>query len=59
MAFFDEEMGAMLEVYLLETSQLLEQLDNILMAAEKKGRFSREEINSIFRVMHTTKARRP
>lgn len=56
MAFFDEEMGAMLEVYLLETSQLLEQLDNVLMAAEKEGRFSREEINSIFRVMHTTKS---
>lgn len=56
MSFFDHEMRSMLDVFLLETSQLLEQLDAILMEAEKRGNLTREEINGIFRVMHTTKS---
>ena len=55
MAFFDGEMAAMLDVFLLETHQLLEQLDGILLSAERENRFSKEEIHSIFRIMHTTK----
>ena len=55
MAFFEGEMAEMLEVFLLETRQFLEQLDGILLAAEKGSRFSKEEINNVFRIMHTTK----
>lgn len=56
MAFFDKDMDEMLDVYLLETSQLLEQSDTILLNAEKEMVFSRESINGIFRVMHTIKS---
>lgn len=56
MSFFDGEMKPMLDVFLLETSQLLEQLDAILLEAEKRGSLTGEEINGIFRVMHTTKS---
>lgn len=56
MGFFDSEMEDMLEVYLLETTQLLEQAEAILMNAEQEQAFSREDINGIFRVMHTIKS---
>lgn len=56
MGFFDEDTGGMLEVYQLETNQLLEQSDAILLAAERDMEFSREGINGIFRVMHTIKS---
>ena len=56
MSFFDQEMKSMLDVFLLETSQLLEQLDVILLAAEQRGSLTAEEINGIFRVMHTSKS---
>ncbi len=55
MSYFDEDAREMLEVYLLETRQLTEQLDNCLMEAEKNNRFAEEDIHSIFRVMHTIK----
>ena len=35
MSYFDEDAREMLEVYLLETRQLTEQLNNCLMEAEK------------------------
>lgn len=56
MSFFDQEMKSMLDVFLLETSQLLEQLDVILLSAEQRGSLTAEEINGIFRVMHTSKS---
>lgn len=56
MGFFDEDTGGMLEVYQLETNQLLEQSDAILLSAEQEKGFSREGINGIFRVMHTIKS---
>lgn len=56
MGFFDSDMEDMLEVYLLETTQLLEQAEAILMNAEQEKAFSREDINGIFRVMHTIKS---
>ncbi|MDR1070232.1 MAG: chemotaxis protein CheA, partial [Gracilibacteraceae bacterium] len=46
---------SMAEMYLYETNSLLEQLDQILLGAEKSNEFSEEEINSIFRIMHTIK----
>ena len=45
----------MLDMYLFESVTLLEQLDEILLQAEKAERFSVEDINEIFRIMHTIK----
>lgn len=56
MGFFDSDMEDMLEVYLLETTQLLEQAEAVLMNAEQEKAFSREDINGIFRAMHTIKS---
>lgn len=56
MGYFDSDSQEMLEVYLLETKQLLEQFNGAVMRAENSDFFSAEEINSIFRVMHTMKS---
>lgn len=45
----------MLDMYLFETNSLLDQLDEILLAAEKAQDFSSDDINEIFRIMHTIK----
>jgi two-component system chemotaxis sensor kinase CheA len=53
-----ESSGArdpMLEVYLFESNQLLEQLEVIILQTEKSNQFSSESINEIFRIMHTIK----
>ena len=39
MGFFDEDTGEMLEIYLLETNQLLDQSDGILLSAERRWYF--------------------
>ena len=51
MGYFDSEMEEMLEVYLLETKQLTEQLSAVLLEAEKNNTFTEEDIRNIFRVM--------
>lgn len=51
----DKNMESMLDMYLFETNTLLEQLDEILLVAEKNGDFTQENINEIFRIMHTIK----
>ena len=56
MGYFDADMEDMLDIYLLETNQLLEQADEILLNAEKEKSLSKEHINGIFRVMHTIKS---
>ncbi|RGY96837.1 chemotaxis protein CheA [Clostridium sp. AM58-1XD] len=56
MGYFDKDMEDMLDIYLLETGQLMEQAEGILIHAEKSGQFSPEDINEIFRIMHTTKS---
>lgn len=56
MSIFDNDQKSMLDVYLYETSSLFEQLDTILMQSEKTNSFSIDDINSIFRIMHTTKS---
>lgn len=56
MTIFDDDQKSMLDVYLYETNQLFEQLDKILLASEKKETINKEDIHSIFRVMHTTKS---
>lgn len=56
MGYFESDALEMLEVYLLETRQLNGQLAEILLEAERQGRFSESGIHSIFRVMHTIKS---
>jgi len=52
----DNTMGdSMTEMYLYETNMLLEDLDRVLLNAEKHNQFDDEEINTIFRIMHTIK----
>ncbi|MDP4180980.1 MAG: chemotaxis protein CheA [Bacillota bacterium] len=45
----------MLEMYKFETTQLLEQLEQILIRSEKSNCYSPEAINEVFRIMHTIK----
>ncbi len=48
-------MDNMLDMYLFETNSLLEQLDSILLNAEKSKLFTMDDVNEIFRIMHTIK----
>ena len=45
----------MMEAYLYEMNTQLEQLEEIVLAAENAGSFSQEDVNEIFRIMHTVK----
>jgi two-component system chemotaxis sensor kinase CheA len=45
----------MLEIYIFETSHLVEQLEGVILNCEKSRYYSSEAINEIFRVMHTIK----
>jgi len=51
-SYIDEPM---IEAYVYETSQIIETLEQLMIASEKEGRFSEESINEIFRFMHTIK----
>lgn len=55
MAKFEAGMESMVDMYIFETTSLLEQLDQILMKTESENTFGEEEINEIFRIMHTIK----
>jgi len=44
-----------LEAYVTETSQLVEQLEDIILVCENINFFSEDMINEIFRIMHTIK----
>ena len=55
MSDFDFTNDSMLEMYLFESTTLLEQLDDILLQSEKSENLSSENINEIFRIMHTIK----
>ena len=46
---------AMVEKFLFETSQLLEQLEHIILSSDSRHCYSEENINEIFRIMHTIK----
>lgn len=45
----------MLEMYLFETTQMIEQLELAVLASEKEGFYAEDSINEIFRFMHTIK----
>ncbi len=51
----DNGMEGMLDTYLFETNSLLDQLDEMLVKDEKIGDFSSDDVNEIFRIMHTIK----
>ena len=51
----DNVMEGMLETYLFETNDLLDRLDEMLVADEKEGEMSTDDVNEIFRIMHTIK----
>lgn len=47
--------ASMLEMYMLETSNLIENLEGIIIESEKNNSFSEDAVNEIFRLMHTIK----
>lgn len=49
------ENEPMMEVYIYETTQNIEQLEQVIISSEKNGGFSGEEVGEIFRFMHTIK----
>ena len=51
----DFAMESMLEVFIHETDEMLEQLDEILLDSERAKSITDENINSIFRITHTIK----
>ena len=51
----DNGMENMLDTYLFETNSLLAKLDELLINAEKSKDFTADNVNEIFRIMHTIK----
>ena len=51
----DINNDSLLELYLYESTSLLDSLDDILLSAEEEGDLSNENVNEIFRIMHTIK----
>lgn len=49
------ENEPMLEVYMFETEQQIEKIEFIVLESEKNTSFSEEDVNEIFRCMHTIK----
>lgn len=49
------ENEPMMEVYIFETTQNLEQLEQVIICSEKSGGFSPDDVSEIFRFMHTIK----
>jgi len=45
----------MMEMFLFETSQLIEQLEQLIISCEQSGHYTEDAINEIFRIMHTIK----
>ncbi|MCL2694034.1 MAG: chemotaxis protein CheA [Oscillospiraceae bacterium] len=55
MSKVESGMESMIDMYIFETNTLLEQLDEILLKTEQAQTFTDEDINEIFRIMHTVK----
>lgn len=55
MSRFESGMESMIDMYIYESTSLLEQLDEIMMRTETNNKFDEEDINEIFRIMHTIK----
>lgn len=50
-----QQSDPIFEAYLTETGQLVEQLEELILASESAGVFTKEAIHEIFRIMHTIK----
>lgn len=48
-------MEPMLDMFLFESAQLIEQLEQIILQSEKADEYSADDIGEIFRIMHTIK----
>ena len=46
---------SMLDIFIFETSQLIEQLEELILSNEKESCYSECVINEVFRIMHTIK----
>jgi len=55
MSKIESGMESMIDMYLFETNTLLDQLDEILLKTEEAQTFTDDDINEIFRIMHTVK----
>ena len=53
MAKVEAGMEGMVDMYLFETGTLLDQLDEVLLRTEQANEFTEEDINEVFRIMHT------
>lgn len=51
----DSNYEPLLDMFNFETTQLLEQLEQIIIRSEKSRCFGQDDINEIFRIMHTIK----
>ncbi len=49
------EHEPMVEVFIYETRQFLEQLEQLALKSEQSGNFQEDDVNEIFRAMHTIK----
>lgn len=45
----------LLDMFIFETSMLLEQLEQVILSSEKECSYTQESIHEIFRIMHTIK----
>jgi two-component system, chemotaxis family, sensor kinase CheA len=50
-----DNSNPLLEIFIFETSQLLEQIEEIMLTSERANALAPESINEIFRAMHTIK----
>jgi two-component system chemotaxis sensor kinase CheA len=55
MSRFESGMESMVDMFIYESTSLLEELDQIMIRTESKNNFDDEDINAIFRIMHTIK----
>ena len=44
---------SMVEVFIYETRQFLSQLEQLALTSENNGAFAADDVNEIFRAMHT------
>jgi len=51
----DYNNDLMLDMFVFETTQLLEQLEQVIIETEKASCYEQDAINEIFRIMHTIK----
>ncbi|WP_186842712.1 chemotaxis protein CheA [Acetobacterium fimetarium] len=55
MSNYDSGNDSILEMYIFESETLLDQLEEILLQSEDNAELTEEDINEIFRIMHTIK----